>query len=210
MRPHRKTYGPYAAADADGICASQTPTGAGNLTINGALASGGVATLDTERNVIITSVGNDSARVFTIRGRDSDNRYIVEKVPGANAGVAKSQRIFRYVDSIFVDAATAGALTVGTVATNTSNWIPLDRAQQNFKASVAVQLSTGASMTYEIEHTFDDVQNPDVVPVAFDHEFMVGKTANDDGNYAFPVTALRLNITAYTGGSAGLRVTQGH
>ena len=33
------------ALDADGVCASQTLGGAGNLTIDGVLASGGVATL---------------------------------------------------------------------------------------------------------------------------------------------------------------------
>lgn len=209
MRPFRKTYGPYAAASANNIALSQTPSGAGNLTLNGSAASGGVATLDTERNIIITSAANDSSRVFTVRGRDSDNRYIVEKIPGANVGVAKSQRNYRYVDSIAVDAGTAGAVTVGTIATNSSDWIPMNRQDPDFEASIGVQLSSGASMTYQIQHTFDDIQNADVVPVAFDHEFMTAKTANDDGNYAFPVSAVRLNITAYTSGSASLRVIQG-
>ena len=54
------------ALDADSISQSQTPSGAGNLTINGAKASGGVATFDSARQVTITSAGNDSARTFTV------------------------------------------------------------------------------------------------------------------------------------------------
>jgi len=37
----------------NGICTQQTITGAANAVINGSLASGGVATLDVPRNVIV-------------------------------------------------------------------------------------------------------------------------------------------------------------
>ena len=44
-----------ATADTDGVCASQSPGSATNMTINGALSSGGSVTFDEPRNVTITS-----------------------------------------------------------------------------------------------------------------------------------------------------------
>lgn len=43
----------------------------------------------------------------------------------------------------------------------------------------------------------------------FDHATLTGLTARADGNYAFPIAACRLNITAYTSGTADLLVEQG-
>ena len=56
------------------------------------------------------------------------------------------------------------------------------------------------TVTYTVQHTFDGVN-------WFDHEFVVGGTANDDGNYAFPVASIRLNVTA-GGGTATLTTIQ--
>ena len=43
----------------------------------------------------------------------------------------------------------------------------------------------------------------------FDHPTMTGMTARADGNYAFPVKAVRLNVTAWTAGRAILDLIQG-
>lgn len=42
----------------------------------------------------------------------------------------------------------------------------------------------------------------------YDHSTLTGLTASAVGNLAFPVTAVRLNVTAYTSGSAALTVLQ--
>ena len=56
-----------AAADPNGISQSQTPGSASDLTINGALQSGGVATLVPARNVTVTSGGSsETGKNFTI------------------------------------------------------------------------------------------------------------------------------------------------
>ena len=44
MQPISVTVGPLDAADDNGIAQSQTTAGAADLTLNGALVSGGVAT----------------------------------------------------------------------------------------------------------------------------------------------------------------------
>ena len=55
-----------AAADTDGVCASQTPGSATNMTINGALADSGSVTFDQPRNLTIASAGDDSGKTFTV------------------------------------------------------------------------------------------------------------------------------------------------
>ncbi len=42
----------------------------------------------------------------------------------------------------------------------------------------------------------------------FPHSVLAAQTTAKDGNYAFPIQAVRLNVTAYTAGKATLIVTQ--
>jgi hypothetical protein len=42
----------------------------------------------------------------------------------------------------------------------------------------------------------------------FDHPTLTGKTTSDVGTIAFPVTAVRLNITSWTSGSAQMTILQ--
>ena len=86
-----------------------------------------------------------------------------------------------------------------------SAWIPLDHNVNPFNVGFGVVVS--GTVTYTVEHTFDDVQDPDVTPIAFPHASVTGKTTNQDGNYAFPVRAVRLSVTAGTG-TATLTVIQ--
>lgn len=67
MRPVLLTK-TLAAASVNAIAQSQSLGAAGNVTLNGATASGGLATLDTQRRVLITSAGNDSGISFTVFG----------------------------------------------------------------------------------------------------------------------------------------------
>lgn len=93
----------------------------------------------------------------------------------------------------------------------TSAVIPLDQYISPFNVSIGVTLSAGAGLTYKVQHTFDDVFDPSFNPATaawFDHASVTGKTANADGNYAFPIKGLRLNVTAYTTGNATLTVLQ--
>lgn len=53
------------------------------------------------------------------------------------------------------------------------------------------------SPTYTIQHTFDD---PSVgFNTWYAHPTVVDETANADGNYAFPVTGIKILITEGTG-----------
>ena len=98
------------------------------------------------------------------------------------------------------------SITVSSAAS--SAWIPLDYKQNPFNVGFGVVIPSG-TLTYKIEHTFDDVYDPSVTPVSFDHSSVSGKSTNADGNYAFPVRAIRLTVTSYTSGSVTLTVLQG-
>ena len=172
-------------------------------------------------------------------------------------------------------------VTVSLAAAGVSPWIPLDYLSTPFNVGLSVKLTPGAVLTYDVEHTFDDlfdraqigalsrvaavatldflsphllsvgdwlgvdtagapfdtelgvvatVVDADTVTYAvpnsgptsvapasfvrvrkarvFDNEFLVALAASEDGNYAFPVRAVRLNVTAWTSGTAQLTVIQ--
>lgn len=99
------------------------------------------------------------------------------------------------------------SVTVGSATT--SAWIPVDYRQENFGIGIGCVISGGSTLTYKVQHTFDDIFDPSVTPTAFDHSTITGKTTNSDGNYAFPVRAVRLNVTAYTNGDVTMTLLQG-
>lgn len=61
------------------------------------------------------------------------------------------------------------------------------------------------TVTYTIQHTFDD---PAVgFTTWFSHPTIASKTDNQDGNYAFPVTGIKVLVTANSG-TATLKLIQ--
>jgi hypothetical protein len=75
--------------------------------------------------------------------------------------------------------------------------LPMDFRAQVFNVGFGCEI-TGTA-TYTVQHTFDDIYNPAITPVWFNHAFVNAATTNQDGNYAFPISAMRLNVTASTG-----------
>ena len=100
-------------------------------------------------------------------------------------------------------------ITVNVGSQTASSWIPLDIKKTPFNVGLGIVLSIGADLTYTVEHTFDDVQDSTVTPTAFSNAGLIDRVSNDDGNYAFPVQAVRLNVTDYTSGDATLTIIQG-
>lgn len=58
--------------------------------------------------------------------------------------------------------------------------------------NVGFGVVVSGTVTYTVEHTFNAVN-------FFPHEFVAGSTVNADGNYAYPVAGIRLNVTAGAG-----------
>ena len=117
------------AADADGVCQSQTPAAGGEqaLTINGAQASGGVATFVAARLITIASASDDSGRTFTVTGTDVNGNAQSETIAGP-ATTVTGTLYFRTVTEVLVDENTAGAITVG-MANNSLDVVYAGRAR---------------------------------------------------------------------------------
>jgi uncharacterized membrane protein len=90
--------------------------------------------------------------------------------------------------------------------TGSTAWIPLDYKQSPFNVGIGV-LASG-TVTYTVEHTFDDVWDSTITPTVYPHATLVTQTTNKDGNYAFPVRAARITVTAGTG-DATMTILQG-
>jgi hypothetical protein len=98
------------------------------------------------------------------------------------------------------------SVTLNSVTTSAP--IPLDRSANPFSVGLAIVVNSGTN-TSKVQMTLDDIFDPTVTPVWFDHATLTGIVATTSGNIAFNCTAVRLNMTAFTSGSASLRVLQG-
>lgn len=110
MVPVKISLGTPIASDSDGAVASQNCTAAGGLAtgINGALASGGVATFDVPRNVVAAWT---NTAVLTVTGTDEYGNAVVESSGSGTSMTGK--KAFKTVTGISVSADVTG-LTVGT------------------------------------------------------------------------------------------------
>lgn len=102
--------GSPGTADADGVAASQTVTGAGTaFVLNGALASAdGTVTFDTPRNVV--GAWTNTA-IITITGTDVDGNAVVEK--SASGTSHTGAKAFKKITSV-TTSATVTSATIGS------------------------------------------------------------------------------------------------
>ena len=80
--------------------------------------------------------------------------------------------------------------------TGSSNVLPMDLYISPFNVGFGV-VATG-TVTYTVQHTFDNPQTV-ALPVWFPHPTIAAKSDNQDGNYAFPVAAIKVLVTAGEG-----------
>jgi len=205
MRPISKTF-TVTATDADGICLSQTPLASGNLTIDGALASGGTVTIPTAQHVTIDCAGSDAARSFIVTGTDDAGNVLTETLAGSAASTTTSTKNFKTITSISVDAATAGAVTAGIVSTFESAWIPLNIHVIHFNYSY--QIIPSGTATFTLEGTLDNIFDTSITPVTTTTAVQASGSAAVSNVKVIPIFALRLKVTAYTSGTITLKVLQ--
>lgn len=188
------------AASGNAICLSQTPGGAVALTLNGALVTAGVATLDSQRVVGITSAANETARTFILTGQDESGQTITESITGANIGTSSSVLNYKKVTSITVDAATAGAITVGTTGVGSAMPVVLDRYISPFNPTLAVEVT--GTINYDVQYTMDDPFAASFLTTATvwtSITALTGQTAYKDASLSAPVSAVRLKTNSGTG-----------
>lgn len=103
---------------------------------------------------------------------------------------------------------TVLSTTDASGAATTSAVLPIDRNVN--PTSIGLGLIVTGVVSCTVQHTFDDVFSPTFSPGAatwFSHATIAAAVANADGNYAYPVTGIRLR-QASGNGSAQLVVLQ--
>jgi len=201
MRPVTVTVGPLATAVANNICTAQSPTA--TFSINGTLASGGVATLDTPRRVLFTPSGNESANTFTIVGTNASGMPQTEVISGTNATAFYTNLDFKTVSSITLASAAAAAITVGTTTVASSPWIRFD---EYALSQTAIQCSVTGTVSYTIQQTLQDPNSPTnpVAPYSLvwlqsSDSQAVNASGNIQSSYQYSPTFARVTLNSGTG-----------
>ena len=103
-----------ATLSATAVCAAQAVAAAGYATINGASASGGVATMDCCRIVSVVSSGaGDTTQTVTITGTDYWGQAQTTRLNLNGTTTVNGLKGFKTITSVYVSATLAGNLSVG-------------------------------------------------------------------------------------------------
>ncbi len=186
-----------SVATSNGITTTQTLSGASNLTINGSLASGGVATFTQPVYVIVTSSGNDSGITWTITGTDANGNALVQTITGANIGAAMTTHRFKTVTQIHSSASAAANVIAGSAAFVYSIPAPVDYRPQPVNIGLAFT-TTGATTSFKVQYALEamsDYADADTYNASaqwYDHASLTSLTAKAAGSTLFPVRAFRL------------------
>ena len=93
--------------------------------------------------------------------------------------------------------------TVSKTGTGSSAVLVMNTNISPFNVGFGVEVTD--TVDYTVQHTFDD---PAVgFTTWFSHPSVAGETTNQDGNYAFPVTGVKVLVNSGTG-TATLRLIQ--
>jgi hypothetical protein len=103
------------AFSATAVAAAQAVAGAGNLTINGGSATGGVATFDVPRTITIVSTNaGDTTQTATVTGTDVYGLAMSELIAFNGTTAVTGQKAFKTVTRVAISAALTGNGSVGS------------------------------------------------------------------------------------------------
>lgn len=196
--------------DIDGYVVAQTPAGAGNLVLDGALVSDGVGRVDDAHKVFLESAANYSVFIFVIKGTDNRGVVISEEISGPNATTISTLKYFKTVTSISINGAGLGPINIGTFFESCTKWFLFDHGD-HINTGIFIKRDDNInSIVYTAEHTGDDInKNEDIEIKTYPHEFLVNITNADiDGNYSSPALAGRVIVTSALGNSLTVTIIE--
>lgn len=180
------------ATQVEGIAAAQVLAGAGDLTLAANTVGGG------GQMVTITALGDASGINFTIEGTPPGDpgKTISTTVVGPNVATLEVD-YFGTVTRVYADAGSGGdEVAVGWTDKGVSKPWPCDVRQTPFNIGFGCVIQSGTP-TFSVQHTFDAVFGSDIDPLAwqwFTNSSINGENTNTDGNYAAPVSAIRMAV----------------
>ena len=212
--------GAFPAGNHSAIALSQSATTT-TFTLNGALASNGVATLTPPRRIVIVSTGNDSGINFVVTGTNWSGNPWGETIAGTSISTS-GPSVLDYLTVTSITATGTGvnaAAVAGTSISGTNS--PVASSPYVFLdsygfASVSLQVNVSGALQYTVESTQDNpnltlpqtVVAPSAV-VWFAHPVLVSATTTQQSSYTAQPNLVRLTfLTAATTGYATFDVTQ--
>jgi len=99
------------------------------------------------------------------------------------------------------------AITITKTGAGSSSVAPLDTYRNPFNVGLGIVVS--GTVNYTIQHTFDDIYNSSITPVWFSHPTLLNLTVNADGNYAFPVRAVKILVNSGAGSATATIIQAG-
>lgn len=196
------------ALDADGVCQAQTTAGAGDLVINGALASGGIATFGEQQRVTLYSAADLRALTFTVYGTSQFGQTVSEAITGPNANTVTINTNLNTVTRIATDGAVGTNVTVGNSNALETPWLFLDPDRP--LKGITIELSSGASLTYEVQYGMWSLGDGAVGTTvqALADTTLTAQSASAGVVAHIPLPLIRLKITSFVSGTATLRVCE--
>lgn len=151
----------WPVLDLQAVCANQTLAAAGNLIINGTLATNpNLPNVRAEfpkiaRRISLQSTGNLSGVQFTISGI-GDNGYPKSVIiAGPNNSIVNTgASLFTIVNSVTVSAAVLTNVQVGTAAVGATQWFLSGHYRE--VNHLAVNVTVTGVVDYSFQTTYDD------------------------------------------------------
>lgn len=194
-----------------GITAGTYVIYAGQTVSSTTLYSNAVATLDTPRQILITTAGNESANTFTVLGTNNSNDTVSEVITGANIGTTASVLSYKTVASIIAKNTAAAAVTVGTNGVASSPWVHLDEWAL---PQTGIQIDVTGTVNYTVQTSMDSANSPTspITPslmnwLSSGDPNVVGATANAASSFAYSPLYARVVLNSGTG-SVTMALTQ--
>jgi len=160
-----------------------------------------------ERQVLFTFAADESARTYTVYGTNGQGNSISETVAGT-ASTATTVNFYKTVTRIAVDAANAGAMTVGTNGVCASAPLMMDTSLNPGNFSLQVGPFTG-TINVTVQYTLQSIFNTNAYGTLIWNNIssLTSKASNTDGTVAFPVSAFRLVTNSFTGSYTACTLT---
>lgn len=198
MRPKTFSFSPITAS-LTGFASNVTGA---SWTITTSAPTDGLAHQVTVRN---DSVTDHSGKTITLVGTDAQGNALTETLtaPGTSATVT-STAFFKTLISA-TPSATIGADTfdIGWAAPSITQMFPVDYHSVT-GGGISLGVTVTGTINFDVQHTLDDVfESISASQNArwFDHSTIAADTASVDGNYAFPVRAIRFLTNSVTNGA---------
>lgn len=209
MRPITVTVGNLVTAASATAVRTATTAAAGELVLNGAQVTNGIATFETDRNVLVTFAGAEPGLRLTIQGINTRSDTVSETLYGPiGAGTVLSTNQYRKIASVSSNQASVGAISIGTSATGTSPWVYLDPWAFT---PIGVQVAVLGTVNWGIQVTTQDPTAP-INPVALNDVVwfnapdagLVGQAVGATGQLTVPYAFARVFLNSGSGSATAV------